>query len=123
MSVKKISPEQLTEYFDAFTRRFLGHGSPDALNLAVVAREWDGKPPVNGAALLGIHYDSARRALEFELRADHYRVVAPREVWVIETPDGFVHAIDVVRPDGRRELVRVQRVGARGLTRATTSPV
>jgi hypothetical protein len=31
----------------------------------------------------------------------------------VEEPDGFVSTIEVVRGDGSREIVRVQRVGLR----------
>jgi hypothetical protein len=46
------------------------------------------------------------------MRGDH-RIFEPREVWAVEEPDGFLSAVQVVRPDGAREVVRVQRVGLR----------
>lgn len=32
-------------------------------------------------------------------------------LWVTEEPDGFLSAIEIMRADGMREVVRVQRVG------------
>ena len=66
-----------------------------------------------GARLLGVSYDKRSNTLEFELDAGDHRVYEPQEVWVIEEPDGFLNAIEVVLPDGSREVVSVKRVGLR----------
>jgi hypothetical protein len=34
-------------------------------------------------------------------------------VWVVEEPDGFPGTIEIVRPDGAREVVTIRKVGIR----------
>jgi hypothetical protein len=63
--------------------------------------------------LLGITYDRKKDSLEFALDSGDHRVLDPGEVWVMEEPDGFVSAVEVVRPDGGREVVSVKRLGPR----------
>ena len=43
---------------------------------------------------------------------DH-RVYAPEAVWALEEADGFISALEVVAPDGTREVVSIKRVGLR----------
>jgi hypothetical protein len=64
-----------------------------------------------GAPLLGITYDPGDNALEFEFESGDHRVFHPQEVWVNEETGGFVTAVEVVRDDGVREIMRVERVG------------
>jgi len=110
----KISPEDLAAYFDVFTKRFLRDGSPEAADLEVIAPDWGDQYAAEGARLIGITYDARTNTLEFALDSgtDH-RIREPREVWVAEEPDGFASTIEVVRPDGMREVVTVKRVGLR----------
>jgi len=109
----RIPRERLAAYFDAFTKRFLRDGSPEAVDVEVLAPDLGDQFAVEGARLIGITYDPHDNALEFELESGDHRAFQPREVWVIEEPDGFLSTVEVVRDDGTRELVRVQRVGLR----------
>jgi hypothetical protein len=109
----RIPRERLAAYFDAFTKRFLRDGSPEAVDVEVLAPDWGDQYAAHGARLIGITYDSPTNALEFELESGDHRVYEPREVWTVEEPDGFVSAVEVVRPDGVREIVSVKRVGLR----------
>jgi hypothetical protein len=110
-----IPRERLNEYFEEFTKRFLRHGSPDAVNVEVLNPEWGDQYVAEGARLIGVAYDRHDDALEFELDSGDHRVVQPQEVWAVEEADGFLSAIGVVRQDGAREVVTVQRVGLRRL--------
>ena len=112
----KIPTEQLAEYFGRFTKRFLMDGAPEAVDVEVLEPEWGDQREVEGVRLLGITYDPKANALEFELEPGDHRVYAPQEVWTIEEDDGFVSAIEVVRPDSTREIVSVRRVGLRRLS-------
>jgi len=109
----QIPRERLVGYFDAFTKRFLRDGSPEAVDVEVLAPDLGDQFAAEGARLVGITYDPHDNALEFEFDSGDHRAFQPREVWAIEEPDGFVSAIEVVRADGLREVVHVKRVGLR----------
>jgi hypothetical protein len=109
----RIPPEQLATYFDAFSKRFLRDGSPEAVSVEVTSPEWGDQYVAEGARLAGITYDRRANSLELELESGDHRVYQPREVWTVEEPNGFISAIEIVRPDGSREIVRVNQVGLR----------
>jgi uncharacterized protein DUF5335 len=114
MAVTKAVPrEQLEEYFDEFTKRFLRDGSPEAADVEVLEPDLGEQVVAHGIRLLGITYDRHKNSLEFALEAGDHRIIEPKEVWTIEEEDGFVSAVEVVHPDGGREVVSVQRVGLR----------
>ena len=52
-------------------------------------------------------------ALEVELESGGLRAYRPKEVWTVEEDDGFIRAIEIVRDDDTREIVRVRRLGVR----------
>jgi hypothetical protein len=112
----RIPPERLHEYFERFTKRFLLDGSPEAVDVELVQPELGDQHIVEGARLLGITCDPKTNALEFALDSGDHRVYVPSEVWVVEEPDGFVSAMEIVRADGSREVVSVKRVGLRRVT-------
>jgi hypothetical protein len=105
---KRIATDQLTRYFDAFSKRFLMGDSPDAVDIEVLGDLGDQRL-ANGAKLLGVDYDPHTNALELELEAGDHRAFNPREVWAVEEPDGFISALQVVRDDGAREVVNIRR--------------
>jgi hypothetical protein len=114
MSVTTRIPEdQLAEYFAAFTRKFLLDESPEAVDVEVVEPDWGEQVLAQNAHLIGITYEPKTRRLEFELDSADHRIEEPKEVWVIEEPDGFITAIEVVYPDGAREVVSIKRLGTR----------
>jgi hypothetical protein len=112
-ATKKIPRNQLAEYFDTFTKRFLRDGSPEAIDIEVVAPDWGDQQPVQGARLIGITYDADTRTLEFAFDVGDHRVIKPRDVWVVEEPDGFVSSLEIERAGRAREVVSVKRVGLR----------
>ena len=105
---KRIATDQLTQYFDAFSKRFL---MDDAAERADVEIHDDGgeQPLASGVKLLGVDYDPHTNALELELESGDHRAFNPREVWAVEEPDGFITALQVVREDGGREVVNIRR--------------
>ncbi|HEV7366688.1 MAG TPA: DUF5335 family protein [Gemmatimonadales bacterium] len=114
MAVTKAVPrEQLEEYFDEFTKRFLRDGSPEAVDVELLEPDWGEQVMAQGARLLGITYDRHKNSLEFELEVGDHRIIEPAEVWAVEEEDGFISAVEVVHPDGAREVVSVKRVGLR----------
>jgi hypothetical protein len=110
-----IPPERLEAYFDDFTRRYLRDGSPEAIDVEFLADDLGDQHPIEGARLSGITYDPRDNALEFALESGDHRVYSPKEVWAIEEPAGFPRTIEVVRPDGAKEIVTLKSVGLRPL--------
>jgi hypothetical protein len=117
---KRIPQDQLTEYFDSFSRRFLMGGSPEAADIELIGPGDIGDQHIaSGARLLGIDYDHHTAALEIQLDSGDRRVYDSREVWVIEEPDGFLSSMEVVMGDGTRQIVTIKRVGLRRVSRPT----
>ena len=112
-AMTRIPVERLAAYFDAFTKRFLRDGSPEAVDVEVLAPDLGSQLAAAGARLIGITYDPHDNALEFALESGEHRAFQPKEVWVTEEPDGFLSALEVVRGDGVREVVQLRRVGLR----------
>jgi len=106
---KRIARDQLTRYFDAFSRKFLMPDSPGAADVEVVGPELGDQRLANKARLLGVDYDPHTNALELELESGDHRSFNPREVWAVEESDGFVSGIQIVRDDGAKELVNITR--------------
>jgi hypothetical protein len=115
-STKRIAREQLESYFDAFTKRFLRHGSPEAIDIEVVSHDLGDQFVAEGARLTGLTYDPRDDSLEFAIElttqdsADH-RVPKPTEVWVVEEDDGFPSSVEVVPRDGARQVMTIRKVG------------
>ena len=117
-ATKQIPRDQLQPYFDAFSKRFGRTGSSDAMDIELISPEVGDQRAADGARLAGIAYDPHDDALDIMLElardqsADH-RIVHPREVWVVEEPDGFVSSMEVVRADGAREIATLRKGGVR----------
>jgi hypothetical protein len=109
----RIPQDRLAEYFTAFTRKFLLDESPEAVNVEVLEPDWGEQVVAQNAHLLGITYEPRTRTLEFELDSADHRIVGAQEIWTLEEPDGFLSAIEVVYPDGGREVVSIKRLGAK----------
>ena len=106
---KRIPSDQLTRYFDAFSKRFLMADSVETADVEVVGTDVGDQPLASRVRLLGVDYDPHTNALELELASGDHRAYKPREVWAVEEPDGFVSSIQIVRDDGARELVNISR--------------
>ena len=105
----RLTRERLPEFFETFTKRFLRDDSPEAVDIEVLEPEWGDQRAAHGARLNGITYDTHTNALEFALGSGDHRVYQPEEVWVRAEDDGFLSAIEVVRPEGAREVVSLKR--------------
>jgi hypothetical protein len=111
---RRIPADQLTRYFDAFSKRFLMAGSPGAADIEVVSTDLGDQRLASGARLLGVDYDPHTNALEIELDSGEHRAYQPREVWAIEESDGFISGLQIIRGDGAREVVQMRRSGSGG---------
>jgi hypothetical protein len=109
----KVPPERLEKYFDTFSKHFLMHESTNAADVEVLTADLGDQFEAEGAHLRGISYDPHGQSVEIQLEGGDHRSYKPSEVWVVEEDDGFVRAIEMVQPDGTRELVRIRRLGVR----------
>ena len=109
----KIPPQEVAPLFDLFTKRFLRDDSPEVATIEFLSAELGEQHVAENAVLLGITYDKHSRALEFAFESGDHRVYQPDEVWTLEDPDGFISSIELVRPDGAREIVTLKRIEAR----------
>lgn len=105
---KRIETDQLTRYFDAFSKRFLMDDAAEHADVEILDDQGE-RPLASGVKLLGVDYDPHTNALELELESGDHRAFNPREVWAVEEPDGFISALQVVRDDGAREIVNIRR--------------
>jgi hypothetical protein len=105
---KRIATDQLTRYFDAFSKRFLMGDAKKSADVEILGDVGD-QPVASGVKLLGVDYDPHTNALELELESGDHRAYKPREVWAVEEADGFISSLQVVRDDGQREIVNIRR--------------
>jgi uncharacterized protein YuzE len=110
---RQLNPDGMEQYFDKFNKHFLKYESTDAADIEVVSPELGDQIEAEGAHLIGVTYDPKGGTLEVELESGDVRTYHPREVWTVEDEDGFVRAIEIVRDDDSREIVRVRRLGVR----------
>ena len=108
-ATKRIPHDQLVQYFDSFTKKFLRDNTPEGVDIEVVAPDWGLQRAAQGLRLEGITYDARSEALEFALDVGDHRVYKPQEVWAVEEADGFISSIEVVRADGVKEIVVVKQ--------------
>ena len=109
MATTKVPRDRLLQYFDAFSKRYLADDAPETIDIELLDRDLGDQQVVRATRLVGITYDRQANTLEFALESGDHRVVEPEEVWVEEEDDGFVSAIEVVRPGGAREIVNLSR--------------
>lgn len=107
----RIPNDQLASYFDGVTKHFLRGRVTDAITVEVISAEVGDRFELAGSRLNGITFDPKDNALEFAFDSGTHRIYRPREVWSAESQDGFPHTIEVIRPDGTREIAVIQRLG------------
>ena len=110
---KQLSPDRMQEYFDGFSKRFLRKGSTPVVDVEVLGMDIGDQVEGEGERLIGITYEPRTRALEVELESAGLRAYRPKEVWAIEEDDGFIRALEIVRDDDTKEIVRVRRQAIR----------
>lgn len=107
----QLSSATMADYFNKFTKRYLVNESTDVVDVEVVSPALGDQVEASGAHLRGITYEPKRNALELELEAGDVRTFQPKEVWVVEEDNGFLRALEIVRQDDTREIIKVRRLG------------
>jgi hypothetical protein len=108
---KKIPQAQLSRYFDEFSRRFLQDDSAESIDIEVIAPDLGDQPVIAGGRLYGITWDPHDGALEIAFDGGDHRAYDPVEVWVMEEPNGFVSALEIVTSSGTREILKIRQAG------------
>ena len=109
----KIPHDRLATYFDDFTKRFLRDDALEFADVEVLEPVLGDQFVARGARLMGVTFDPRANELDVALDSGDHRVYEPREVWTIEEDDGFVSAIEIVRPDSTKEIVSLRREAQR----------
>jgi hypothetical protein len=110
-TTKQIPPGEWQTYFERFTREHVARNPDEAVNIEVLSPAVGDQFEAIAARLLGLAYDPRSNAFEVLLEDLDHLVFQPVDLWVIEEDDGFVSGIEVVRPDGTREIIQVSRTG------------
>ena len=110
-STRRLSTDDMKEYFDRFNKHFLSNESTDVADVEVIGPNIGDQVSASGAHLIGITYDPREKSLEIALDGGDLRTYKPKEVWAIEEDDGFIRALEIARDDVATEIVRVRRLG------------
>ena len=110
---KQIPLDRMQEYFDGFSKRFLRNDSTTRADVEVLGMNLGDQVESEGVLLIVISYEPRTHELEVELESAGLRSYRPKEVWAIEEDDGFIRAIEIVRDDDTKEIVRVRRQAIR----------
>jgi len=111
-TTKQIPTDRMEQYFDGFSKRFLRKESRTA-DVEVLGMDLGDQIEGEGVRLIGITYEPKTRELDVELEGGDLRSFQPKEVWAIEEDDGFIRALEIVRDDDTKEIVRVRRQAIR----------
>jgi hypothetical protein len=109
---KRIPTERMEQYFDGFSKRFL-RKDPKTADVEVLGMDLGDQVEGEGVKLIGITYEPKTRELEVELETGDLRSFKPKEVWAVEEEDGFIRALEIVRDDDTKEIVKVRRQAIR----------
>jgi hypothetical protein len=110
---KRLPGVALEAYFNGFSKRFLMRESTNVATVEYLSPELGDQHVAEGAHLIGITYDRQTNSLDIALDGGDHRAYTPKEVWTVEEDDGFIRAIEIVREDDTRDVVRVDRLGVR----------
>ena len=118
---KQLPADRMQEIFDGFSRRFLRNDPSTVVDVELLGVNLGDQVQGQGVHLLGISYEPRTRALEVELESAGLRAYKPKEVWAIEEDDGFIRALQIVRDDDTKEIMRVRRQASGHVERAQQS--
>jgi hypothetical protein len=110
-TTRQIPRDEWREYFGRFTQEYLD-AKPEEVTMEVLSPAIGGQFEARFARLDGIAYDPDSSAFEVwvEEPLDHLALY-PTEIWVDEEEGGFISMLEIVRPDGPKEVLSIQRRG------------
>lgn len=106
----ELPREKWFDYFRDLTARYLAAEAvpPGSLPSVVAPDLYSEHKKSRCSRVTSLIFDPRADLLEITLDGGVHRIHRPREIWVDETPDGFVRSIDVLRTDDVRELIRLE---------------
>lgn len=107
-----IPRERWSSYFDTFAKRFLRDEVPEVATIHVADGARGRQRAVSGVRVLGITYDRRDHVLDVALEGLDHLVLRPVAIWAREAEDGFIDELTVLREDGLRETIALQRADA-----------
>jgi hypothetical protein len=110
-TTKQIPRAEWKDYFERFTRDHVSRHADEAVDIEVLSPTVGDQLEARAERLVGIAYDSRSNAFQILLEDVDHLVFQPVDVWVIEEDDGFVSAIEMIRPDGTREIIHLMQTG------------
>lgn len=110
-TTRQIPRQEWKDYFERFTRKHLADDLPEAVTIEVLSPTIGDQFEARAARLLGLAYDPQRNTFEVLLEDLDHLVFEPAEIWVIETDGDFISTLELVRPDGTKEIIYVYRSG------------
>lgn len=105
MAIKKLDKTQWQAYFDAFSRPFAQGKQVEYAEVRVFSQELGAQPHTQWLPLFGITYDGKGDLLEVVVENLDYIIYHPEEIYVDEEADGLVTSMEVLQPDGTKEVI------------------
>jgi len=110
-TTKQLPRAEWKKTFDRFTREHLREDAPGTATVEIVSPTLGDQFAVAAARLLGLTYDPKSQAFEVLLDDLDHLVFSPMEIWVLEGEPGFISTIEVVQPDGTKQIIYLRRSG------------
>ena len=101
MITRKLEPEAWQEYMDRASHRLAGGRA----EIEVLGDDL-GAQVLGDMNLMGLSYDPTDRSLTISGEPIEHRISDPKEIFV-EEEDGELSCLQVLDPEGHRQLVRV----------------
>jgi len=111
-TTRQLPRSEWEVYFDRFTKAELGDEAPGAATVEVISPTLGDQFEVSAVRLLGLAYDPRSQALELLFEDIDHLIFYPSEIWILEGEPGFIATLEVVHPDGLKEIIYVRRSGA-----------
>jgi hypothetical protein len=108
---RQIPRGEWKPFLERFTREHLRE-PPHTTTVEVLSPAMGDQLEARNQRLLGLNYDPKSDVLEVLLEGIDHLVFRPVELWVIESEDRFLSTLELVRPDGTRELLHLHRGGS-----------
>ena len=111
-TTKQLPRAEWKDYFDRFTREHLRDDSPGAATIEIMSPTLGDQFEVSSIRLLGLTFEPKSEDLEVLLENVDHLIFHPKEIWVLEGEPGFIATLEVVSPDGVKEIIYVRRSGS-----------
>lgn len=102
-TTRQLPRDEWQAYFDRLTRNFLG--IRELVTIESLSPLLGDQLEADTVRVLSLSFDPINNAFRAVLEEAGHLVFAPKEIWVVERGDGFVSSVELVHPDGTREIL------------------